>query len=323
MALQNRSEDLFVGRRVARRPRAALRSLRRGGQRGSTPLPLDVRLLSVSNAAMLKYLVVDAFTDVAYTGNPAAVVWLPETEALSNEQQLKIAREFNLSETAFVQPLGDGRFGLRWFTPLKEVEICGHATLATCRALAEWQAWAFGTPARFQTGRQGVLTGARDGAEYVLDFPQIESEPVEVFALAGAALGGITVLAAAKSRHSLVLLLDDEAALPTLVPDFALLAQLHPHGVCVTAKSAAAGVDFVSRFFAPNYGIDEDPVCGSAHCVLGPFWRGRLGKHDLNAVQVSARGGAVRVVCPPNQKRLTLRGHTTITFSGQLRPPPL
>lgn len=294
----------------------------------------------------LRFLVVDAFTvnpDEPYSGNPAAVVWLDEGDFLTDQQRLKLSREFNLSETAFVQPRmkkqssvsagevilneevrsSEINFDLRWFTPLKEVELCGHATLAACRALSEWGEWDFLTPVRFQTKRQGTLSGTKDGAEFILDFPQILSNTVEIPATASAALGGCVITSASSSRHSLVLMLEDAEQVERLVPDSTLLKSLHRHGVCVTALSSTPNIDFVSRFFAPNYGIDEDPVCGSAHCVLGPLWRQRLKKANLSAQQLSARGGALRVECPGGDPRLRLRGFTAVAFVGSCRRPQL
>jgi PhzF family phenazine biosynthesis protein len=268
-------------------------------------------------------VVADAFTDRPFGGNPAAVCVLrgPRDEGW---MQL-VARELNLSETAFLHPEDKSDapvYRLRWFTPAVEVDLCGHATLASAHVL-----WTEGhlppdTPARFVT-RSGPLTAVLREGWIELDFPATPTGaacPGPVGTPADpAALSEVVrapVVAAGFSKFDLLVELGSERAVLDVAPDMARLAALPVRGVIVTARAETPGVDFVSRFFAPNVGVDEDPVCGSAHCCLGPYWGKKLGKSDLVAHQVSARGGVLRIGLRGDRVRLA--GRAVTTLRGQL-----
>jgi predicted PhzF superfamily epimerase YddE/YHI9 len=254
---------------------------------------------------------VDAFTDRPFAGNPAAVCLL-EREMDAPWMQA-VAREMNLSETAFLLR-GDDGFNLRWFTPEVEVDLCGHATLASAHFL--WQEHHL-TPravARFHT-RSGLLTAVRRGGWIELDFPAKPAVPAVAPAGLVAAIGGALV-AVAKSEFDYVVELASEAEVRALHPDFRALRAADARGVIATAAATGGPYDFVSRFFGPAVGIDEDPVTGSAHCALGPYWQGRLGKSSFFAFQASARGGEVRVEVRGDRVRL---GGQAVTVSrGEL-----
>lgn len=233
---------------------------------------------------------VDAFTEAAFGGNPAAVCLLDRPATA--EWMQSVAREMNLSETAFLVP-GAERFDLRWFTPVLEVDLCGHATLASAHVLWETGTVEEGTPIEFST-RSGVLAAERDGDWIELDFPV--DPPEERTAPEGLADAlGATPTWFGKSINYHFAEVESEEVLRSLGPDFRALARSIPRAICVTARPAAGPYDFVSRFFAPNAGIDEDPVTGSAHCLLAAYWGERLGKDEMLAYQASARGGVVRV----------------------------
>lgn len=224
-----------------------------------------------------------------------------------------VAREMNLSETAFLNRREDG-FDLRWFTPTVEVELCGHATLASAHIL--WEAGYLNpnSPARFHT-RSGLLAAARRGDWIELDFPADPDEPAsEPPGLADAL--GVELKYVGKSRFDYLAEVDSEEALRNIEPDFKLLRSVATRGVIVTSPSAAPDYDFVSRFFAPQSGVDEDPVTGSAHCCLGPFWSKRFGKSELVGFQASARGGVVRVRVAGN--RVVLGGQAVTVLRGEL-----
>jgi len=224
-----------------------------------------------------------------------------------------VAREMNLSETAFLVKAADG-YNLRWFTPAVEVDLCGHATLASAHVLWEDGHLAPGAQARFQT-RSGLLTADRDGDWIELDFP---AKP-EVSATAPPDLLdalGATAVYVGRNQFDYIVEVESEDAVRRMTPDHSRLRHLPVRGVIVTARSAGAGFDFVSRFFAPGSGIDEDPVTGSAHCCLGPFWAQRLGKTGLMAFQASARGGVVRVRVAG--ERVRLGGQAVTVLSGEL-----
>ena len=251
---------------------------------------------------------VDAFTDKPFAGNSAAVCVLAESRDAAWMQL--VAREMNLAETAFLSPRADG-YQLRWFTPALEVDLCGHATLASAHALWEEGHLPVAEQARFHT-RSGLLTARRIGDWIEMDFPATPDQPVP------APDGLIDALGASpryigQSAFDYIVELDSEDTLRRLKPDFSLLERISARGVIVTSR--AAGYDFVSRFFAPASGIDEDPVTGSAHCCLGPFWSTRLNKAEFVAYQASARGGIVRVrlegdrVLLGGQAVTVLRGH--------------
>jgi PhzF family phenazine biosynthesis protein len=255
--------------------------------------------------------VTDAFTDMPFRGNPAAVCLLP---AAQDEAWMQaVATEMNLSETAFLVPRDDGH-DLRWFTPAREVDLCGHATLASSHVLWETGVVDEAAPAVFHT-RSGVLTARRNGAAIEMDFPA--EPPVECPAPPEltAALG-VTPAVAARNRFDWLVLVDTEAALHAVRPDFDALARLEERGVIVTAVSESDRYDFVSRYFAPAYGVNEDPVTGSAHCCLGPFWADRLGRDTLTGFQASPRGGVVQVRVAGD--RVILGGHAVTVVKGEL-----
>ncbi len=248
---------------------------------------------------------VDAFTDGAFTGNPAAVCLLDDPRDAAWMQ--KVASELNLAETAFLQQAGDG-FNLRWFTPTVEVDLCGHATLASAHVLWETGLLAPASVARFST-RSGVLTATRRDEWIELDFPVTPDDPVDPPPPALAALGSAFGYVG-RSAFDYLVEVESEQAVRALTPDLRGLQALTARGVIVTARSATPGVDFVSRFFAPASGIDEDPVTGSAHCCLAPFWRRRLGKNAFVARQLSPRGGLLRVTLTGDRVRLAGRAIT-------------
>lgn len=255
--------------------------------------------------------VVDAFTDHAFAGNPAAVCLL---SAWREDRWLQnVAREMNLSETAFLVRTGDG-FELRWFTPAVEVDLCGHATLASAHVL--WQQEL--APPRQEihlATRSGILTTVQrdDGIE--MDFPRTAEQPAEPPPNLMAALG-VTPTYVGKNRFDYLIEVDSEETVRGLRPDFALLASLPVRGVIVTSRSSDPRFDFVSRFFAPAAGVNEDPVTGSAHCCLGDFWHKKLGKRQFVAYQASARGGVVRLRV--GDKRVYLEGKAVTVMRGEL-----
>jgi PhzF family phenazine biosynthesis protein len=254
---------------------------------------------------------VDAFTDHPFAGNPAAVCVLPEFPA---EHWLQdVAREMNLSETAFLVREGDG-YRLRWFTPAVEVDLCGHATLASAHVLWEDGHLACDRQARFLT-RSGLLTAQRKGEWIELDFPATPAVAASPLPELTRALG-ITPTFVGKNRFDYLLEVASERVLRQMQPDFAALASVAGRGFIVTSRAEAPPYDFVSRFFAPAAGINEDPVTGSAHCCLGPYWKERLDKDSFLAFQASARGGVIRVrVAGP---RVLLGGQAVTTLRGQL-----
>lgn len=264
---------------------------------------------------------VDAFTDEPFRGNPAAVVPL-DGEPRPDAWLAAVAAEMNLSETAFLRRRdgGDG-FDLRWFTPAVEVDLCGHATLATAHVL-----WELGETAdllRFFT-RSGALTATRTASgEIELDFPATPPEPAEAPDGLVAALGAEPVRVT-RTRFDYLVELADAAAVRELAPDLAVLRRLPVRGVAVTAAGDGkpgkpgepGGADFVSRFFAPADGVDEDPVTGSAHCALAPYWADRLGRSELLGYQASRRGGFVRVRLSGD--RVILGGRAVTVLRGDL-----
>lgn len=260
-------------------------------------------------------LAVDAFTAVPFRGNPAAVCLLDV--AVDDAWMQDLAAEMNLSETAFVTPTADG-FDLRWFTPTTEVELCGHATLASAHALWETDRLARDAPARFQTRWKGELVAARDGASIALDFPAAPSTSVDEPTGLSAALGAPLAVVARNDLHHLVEVADANTV-RTLSPDFAALHAVDVEAVTVTAASDDPAYDFVSRYFTPRHGIDEDPVTGSAHCSLGPWWGERLGKTEVVGYQASRRGGVVRVRVRPGEPRVTLLGEAVTVWRGEVR----
>lgn len=261
---------------------------------------------------MLPLYQVDAFADGPFRGNPAAVVLL--NRMAGNEWLQHVAAEMNLSETAFVVPSGAGRFALRWFTPVAEVDLCGHATLAAAHVLWESGHLDAEDEALFETA-SGLLSAARDGDRIMLDFPAEPAEEIEDRLGISEALGVHPVFVGS-SRLDILVELADEAAVRGLDPDLHAIERLGMRGVIVTAEAHGDTYDFVSRYFAPRFGIPEDPVTGSAHCVLGPYWANRLGKNPLIGYQASARGGTVGVEMAG--ERVLLRGSAITIFSGSL-----
>ncbi len=233
---------------------------------------------------------VDAFTSEAFRGNPAAVVLLDAPAPESWMQQL--AMENNLAETAYLLAEGDG-YGLRWFTPEIEVDLCGHATLASAHVLWETAKLSRDTQARFYT-KSGLLTADYEEGWITLNFPVTPPHPVAVPPGLLEALGA-EATSLHKSRFDYLVEVESEAIVRNMNPDFRLLKSLPVRGVIVTAKAETGEFDFISRFFAPGAGIEEDPATGSTHCCLTPFWAERLGKTEMNAYQASKRGGVLRV----------------------------
>jgi PhzF family phenazine biosynthesis protein len=258
-----------------------------------------------------RFTQVDAFTDQPFSGNPAAVCLLPT--ARDADWMRLVAREMNLAETAFLVRRLDG-FNLRWFTPSCEVDLCGHATLASAHVLWEQEHLAGDHIARFHT-RSGVLTAERRDRFIWLDFPSTPATPVEAPAELVQALGSSGRFVG-RTAFDLLVELDSETAVRDLKPDLALLARMPGRGIIVTAKAATPNFDFVSRFFAPAAGVPEDPVTGSAHCALAPYWSPRLGKNEMVGYQASARGGTVYVRLVG--ERVKLGGEAVTVLKGEL-----
>jgi PhzF family phenazine biosynthesis protein len=259
----------------------------------------------------MKIYHVDAFTDRPFAGNPAGVCVLPGPK--DNAWMQNVGREMNLSETAFLLKQADG-YSLRWFTPAVEVELCGHATLASAHILWEAGLLAHRAPARFHT-LSGLLTAERKANEIELDFPATPDEPAE--APAGLAeILGAEPRNFCKSRFDDLVEVASEDVVRGLRPDFTRLKALPVRGIMVTSRASTPGFDFVSRFFGPAVGIDEDPVTGSAHCCLGPYWSKRLEKTDMVAYQASARGGVVGVTVLGD--RVRLRGKAVTVMVAEL-----
>jgi predicted PhzF superfamily epimerase YddE/YHI9 len=254
---------------------------------------------------------VNAFTDRPFAGNPAAVYLLPGPR--DGDWMQLVAREMNLAEAAFLVRQG-GEFGLRWFTPSVEVDLCGHATLASAHALWEGGQLRPEEIARFHT-RSGVLTARRGEGLIWLDFPSTPPAaapaPDELRAGLGVPLGFV-----GRTPFDYLVELDSETTVRTLAPDLGLLGRIPVRGIIVTARSAGGEQHFVSRFFAPAAGIPEDPVTGSAHCALAPYWAARLGAQELLGYQASARGGRVRVRLAGD--RVLLGGQAVTVARGEL-----
>ena len=257
----------------------------------------------------LKCYQVDAFTDQVFGGNPAAVVILEEW--LDDMRLRSIAAENNLSETAFVVSEGN-QLGLRWFTPKAEVDLCGHATLGAAHVLfhhLDHQAEAI-----HFSSRSGLLTVRREASGYCMDFPAVEMDPV--------AQAPADLIEGFSGHRPAQLFLgvdylavfEDESALTDLAPDFSALLRLQGRGVIATAPGR--DYDFVSRCFYPKLGVDEDPVTGSAHCQVAPYWAQRLGRSELRAYQRSLRGGEVN--CRVRGERVELTGHAVTFLQGQI-----
>jgi PhzF family phenazine biosynthesis protein len=253
---------------------------------------------------------VDAFTDRPFAGNPAAVCLLPSWKTDSWLQA--VAREMNLSETAFLVTQTD-HFDLRWFTPKLEVDLCGHATLASAHLLWQ-QSQVAGDEIHFST-RSGILKAIRHGDDIELDFPLKPEEEADAPSGLLEALG-VSAKYVGKNQFDYLVEVESEATLRGMAPDFKRLAVLPVRGIIVTSTSADPRFDFVSRFFAPGAGIDEDPVTGSAHCCLADFWSKRLGKSEFVAFQASTRGGIVKVRV--TKDRAFLGGKAVTVAKGEL-----
>jgi PhzF family phenazine biosynthesis protein len=263
---------------------------------------------------------VDAFTHTPFCGNPAAVCILEADRVLDDSTKQLLAREMNLSETAFVQRRSDSEWNLRWFTPLAEVALCGHATLAAAHVLWEQSVVALDEEVSFHT-QSGILTACREdkGEEkpwITLDFPAKEVVSANEWTSFLTEALGVKPLFVGRNDLDFVVEVENEATLRELSPDFGKLLELPMRGLSVTAKSSTADIDFVSRFFAPAVGINEDPVTGSAHCALAPLWSTRLGKSELVAYQASARGGVLRV--RPQGNRVLISGQAVTVLRVEL-----
>jgi PhzF family phenazine biosynthesis protein len=260
---------------------------------------------------------VDAFTDRRFSGNPAAVCVLAEPRDPRWMQD--VAAEMNLSETAFATRLdGTARFNLRWFTPNTEVDLCGHATLATSHVLWEEGHVPYDQVPCFET-RSGPLSARRGPHGIELDFPReaIDSEVTSAddLSILEKAIPA-PIRFAGRNRFDLLVELNDEATLVSLAPDIRMVEALACRGVIVTSRSSNPVFDFASRFFAPRVGVDEDPVCGSAHCCLGPYWAEKFGRSELTGHQRSRRGGVVRVRV--EEPRVVLIGQAVTVLRGEL-----
>jgi PhzF family phenazine biosynthesis protein len=257
-------------------------------------------------------LQIDAFTSQPFRGNPAAVCLLDGERDAAWMQS--VAAEMNLSETAFLLPR-DGEFSLRWFTPAVEVALCGHATLASAHALWQEGALATDATARFHT-KSGLLTAAQNGDWIELDFPATPEQPSDPPPALLDSLGIAAPVYIGRTKFDYLVEVESEEIVRALNPDHARLRTVPVRGVIVTSRSSSPEFDFVSRFFAPGSGIDEDPVTGSAHCCLTPYWSARLGKDAMTAFQASPRGGVVRVRLAGD--RVKLSGRAVTVFRGSL-----
>ncbi|MBL4755551.1 MAG: PhzF family phenazine biosynthesis protein [Flavobacteriales bacterium] len=259
----------------------------------------------------MKIYQVDAFASKPFSGNPAAVCILENEK--SEEWMQALAEEMNLSETAFLEQKGDA-FNLRWFTPNFEVDLCGHATLASAHILWETGLLNSEQNALFHT-KSGTLTARNLGSGIELNFPAEIAEPCELPAEIARSLGVNTVYTG-QNRMDYLVELESAEALRNLKPDFNIMGKVNTRGVIVTSKSDVPEYDFLSRFFAPWHGIDEDPVTGSAHCCTGPYWREKLGLEELRAFQASPRGGEVNIGF--KDERILLSGKAITILKGEL-----
>jgi len=260
----------------------------------------------------MKLYQVDAFTNERFKGNPAAVCLMKE--ARDDDWMQALATEMNLSETAFVQRDGK-RTGLRWFTPSTEVDLCGHATLASAHVLWESGAFEADQAIEFDT-RSGVLTARHDGDWMELDFPATPEEQATCNIDLERGLG-VPPTYVGKSKFDYLVEMPSEQVVRDISPDFMVLERANARGIIVTSHAAGDDYDFVSRFFAPQSGVPEDPVTGSSHCCLAPYWAKRLGKSELIGHQVSQRGGVVRVRV--DGPRVFLGGQAVTVFDATLQ----
>lgn len=255
---------------------------------------------------------VDAFTNQAFAGNPAGVCF-PETQPCAEWMQA-IAKEMNLSETAFLMPEGTG-YRLRWFTPKVEVALCGHATLASAHILFETGRLSTSEIAQFFTLSGKLLATRNIEGCITLDFPSRPIQPANPPHGLIEALG-IKPLTVAKNVDDYLVEIESEADLRSMLPDFLSLAKIPARGVVVTCRSTSPEYDFVSRFFAPAVGVNEDPVTGSSHTCLAPYWAAKLGKQHLNAYQASERGGILRLSL--EDSRVLISGQAKTIFQGEV-----
>jgi PhzF family phenazine biosynthesis protein len=260
----------------------------------------------------VQLLHVDAFASAPFGGNPAAVCLLDGPR--DDGWLAAVAAEMNLSETAFLTARDDGTFDLRWFTPATEVDLCGHATLAAAHAL--WETGLGGSGDLHFHTRSGVLSARRNGDVIVLDFPAEPATPAPAPPGMLAALGVAADAVVARNRFDYLVELDSADEVRALQPDMERLAQVATRGVVVTALSDDDGCDFVSRWFGPRVGVAEDPVTGSAHCCLGPWWAQRLARTELRGYQASVRGGYVDVRV--RGERVELAGNAVTVLRGEL-----
>lgn len=255
---------------------------------------------------------VDAFANRPFAGNPAAVCILPRPR--DAEWMQSVAREMNLSETAFLVKREQG-YDLRWFTPAVEVDLCGHATLASAHVLWEQGDLKAAEPASFYT-RSGELTARKVGSWIEMDFPATPAQPDSIPCEDVEAALGSKIKCVGRSRFDYLVEVENENAVRFLSPDMTRIGGLQARGLIVTSRASSADFDYVSRFFAPAAGIDEDPVTGSAYCCLGPFWKERLGRDNLIGYQASARGGVVRTRCQGD--RVLISGQAVTVLRGEL-----
>jgi PhzF family phenazine biosynthesis protein len=255
---------------------------------------------------------VDAFTEKPFSGNPAAVCLLKE--ALDDSVMQKIAFELNLAETAFVHKEEDA-YRLRWFTPASEVDLCGHATLASAHIMWEEKVVPQDKPIHFNT-KSGILITKMKNGEIEMDFPAIPEKEVSYPEDLVHALGGVEPKYVGMTKWNYLVELPSEVAVRAVQPVFEKLLGLPGWGTIITAKSEHNEYDFVSRFFAPEKGVMEDPVTGSAHCALGPYWQKKLGKKEFKAYQASERGGKVGVRVEGD--RVFLSGKALTMIKGEI-----
>jgi len=260
----------------------------------------------------MRLLQIDAFADQPFRGNPAAVCLLDRER--DEKWMQNVGAEMNLSETAFLLPKNDG-WSLRWFTPSVEVALCGHATLASAHALWEENLLAPGETAKFHT-KSGLLTARQRDSLIELDFPATPEEKTEAPADLLQALGIASPRYVGRDKFDFLVEVGSEDELRRLKPNHAALRQIPVRGVIVTSRASNGEYDFVSRFFAPGSGVDEDPVTGSAHCRLAPYWSERLGKKEFVAYQASPRGGVLRVRLDGD--RVKIAGRAITVLRGEL-----
>jgi len=271
--------------------------------------------INIANTEVnMKIYQVDAFADRVFGGNPAAVV--PLESWIDDAILQSIAQENNLAETAFIVPKGQD-WELRWFTPNSEVALCGHATLGSAHVIFKHLGFA-GKVVHFHTRYSGILSVEKMGSDLLMSFPAVEVKPSDnkekVESALGCTISDLQIGYYSEDESDYVAVVDSEQELAAVEPDMRKTAALDGRGVIVTAKGDTH--DFVSRYFAPSFGVDEDPVTGSAHCLLAPYWAGRLGKTHLSARQISARGGDVG--CEVKGDRVILKGKAVDYLVGEI-----